>query len=507
MPALIRELAIAGSHKSDGSANASGSVFLYEPGTTTIVPGYTDDTLSQAWTTSGGGIPLDAGGRVKIWINDMVDVVIADSDGGILDTMLGYNRTRAEQVEVENDNFTGAVTDSSGAVSIGLGGKTDLDTVLTTAAGSLGTDFKYKESSGATSQNYIEVIRQIQVTPQNFGALANGLHDDTTAITQAFNEIIRLGSGTVYFPPGNYLTSAGLALNNATGVNIRGSGATILCTSGSATLLQLTSCGQCSVQGIIFSPQSGTTGALVGIASSSQISIRDIQGSNASFGIDVSAGSFVSLDRCDISNANGAGGRALRSSCTALTVRGGRFVAGSGAAVEFTGAAARSTIIGSDFGGAGNSPTGVLFNSSLSGTLFDIIGCPGLGIQTLPIDVTGVTIDPRLRQIGNNADRISTSGAAHTPIVVGHNEIHLTGAGGAVTVNAPAVLPSASEQGKYWDFVFVNNAAGTTWNTNAIYVLSGAVAVPTTASHIVQVRFRWDPLTSKFRECSRGDTV
>src|SRR3990172_7187836 len=110
MAALIRELAVSGSRKADGTANASGRVFLYSPGTTTAAVGYTSDTLAEAHTTVSGGIALDAAGRVSIWINDPVDVVIQDSSGSTLRTLLGYNKVRAEQVEVEHASFTGALT-------------------------------------------------------------------------------------------------------------------------------------------------------------------------------------------------------------------------------------------------------------------------------------------------------------------------------------------------------------------------------------------------------------
>lgn len=511
MPALIRELAVSGSRKSDGTANASGKVFLYSPGTTTLVAGYKDDSLSEAWTTDGGGIPLDAGGRVKIWINDAVDVVITDSDDAILDTMDTYNWTRAEQVQVENPNYTGAVTDSSGAVSQGLGGKTNLDLLLDAAASSLGDNFQYQESTGATSRNYIDVITGQRVSVKDFGALGNNVADDTAAIQLGLNEAARL-HGTLLFEPGTYLHS-GLALASPSGVRIDGRNATLKMTGASASSLVMTAATSCSVANLTIDGSSSTGTGLAATSNSSSILFDSVTVRNHGVNIDL-AGTDMNLRNCFATGAVGAGGRAIRSTVNGLNILGGAVSAALGPGVEFASTAARTSIFGLNF--LAGLATGILFNSNLTGSIFTIAGCTGLAGASVPVDLTGVTVWPAIRQWGNGVrgptPKSFNTGTTQTPVIMLGNEIILQadgGGAGAVTVNMPAVLPSGTDANDlYYDFVFVNNAGGAvTWNTVANYVLNGATAVPATAGHTIQVRFRWDSATSKLRECSRGDTV
>lgn len=60
------------------------------------------------------------------------------------------------------------------------------------------------------------------VTPQDYGAVGDGVNDDTTAIQAALNAVATNGS-TVFFPPGIYLITASLVVNNS-GTIIMGSG-------------------------------------------------------------------------------------------------------------------------------------------------------------------------------------------------------------------------------------------------------------------------------------------
>lgn len=60
------------------------------------------------------------------------------------------------------------------------------------------------------------------ITPQDYGAVGDGVNDDTAAIQAALNAANVNGS-TVFFPPGIYLISASLVVNN-TGTIIMGSG-------------------------------------------------------------------------------------------------------------------------------------------------------------------------------------------------------------------------------------------------------------------------------------------
>lgn len=503
MAALIRSLAVSGSRKSDGTPNVSGKVFLYSPGTTTIVPGYMDDQLSEAWTTVGGGIALDAGGRVEIWLNDVVDVVVSDSSGTTVDTWLGFNRTRAEQVEIEDDNVTGALTDSSGAVSQALGGKTDLATFISRGVASLGPDFEYQESPGATPRPWIEVIRGMQVSVKDFSAVGNGIADDTTAVQGAVSEAKRLGAGVVFFDEGTYKTSGvPIALANATGIEFRGvgQGASILSQSTAATnAITVTSCTDFTIRNM------AVVGPVV-MTDAVRPLFENVTVSGGTYGLNI--GGTLSTDVV-ITNCVLTG--TTRSLLLANTVRaninGGQFNNLAGTAIEYSGSTSRVLMFGARFAAT----TGVVFNAALTGLHFVIAGCPDLGANTVTsVDMTGLAALPNLRQWGNNVDASATSGANQTPVLYRGQELILTSTVGAVAVNAPAILPgtAATDVDLHWDAVFKNAAgAPVAWTLNAVFVLAGAVAIPNTDAHTIMVRFRWDRTTSKLRECSRSDTA
>lgn len=521
MSRLLESLAVSGSRKSDGTANASGKVFLYEPGTTIRVAGYKDDQLSEAWTTVSGGIPLDAGGRVKIWVNDPVDVVVQDATGTTVDTFLGFNKTRAEQVEVENENYTGALTDdATGAVSQGLGGRIDLDTLLTRAGESLGPDFEYKESAGATARPYIEVIRDIAINVRDFGAVGNGIANDSTAITKAINRVKLLGGGTVYLPPGIYLVDQAFAVTSASNLVIAGAGyyaSTIKSSNAGANGFTFSSCLGLTLRDFSIDHATSSSGASVVLTNCTSTTIQNAGNilDRYAIGLDTTGtGNGLVLMNATFFGLGAGTGRGLRIATLNNTIIGGSVGAKLATAIEFASAAGNVTMTGVSTGSS-VADRGILFNSNLTGTKFVLQGSPSFGTLTTPVDTTGLAALSGFRQWGNGmaSGTSSATGATQTPVLFSGNEVVLTaasGGAGTVTVAAPATLPGTGTDcaDMYWDFVFKNAAGGAvTWSTNAIYVLAGAVAIPATAAHTIMVRFRWDITTSKLRECSRSDTL
>lgn len=529
MANLITALAIAGCRKSDGTACASGYVFLYMPGTTTIVPGYRDDALSQTWSTVAGGIQLDAGGRAAIWVDRRVDVVVTDASGTTVESLLGFNGTTANAVEVENENYTGAITDPvTGNVTQGLGGLTDLDTVLSGGAASLGPGLQYQESPGATKRNYHDVIQGMQITPYDFGAIGNGVIDDTAAVQAALNELKRLESGTLWLS-GAFLCSAGLSLIGTNGIRLVGSGplaSTLLFKNGSSPGLTLTNCSNVVLDSFV-----------VVLAASPTASVPGLSFANGTGAPTNTICNNVGVNGFDIAVQDGIAQTSYRD-CTLIgntgstTARGiffsggvGHYVGGgvvgggsTGAAVEFKGTAGAGAIVGTQFSVPGTGGIGVLWNATLTGRRFSVLGCSGLSSYAgagATAFVNNNSNDVQATQVGNGIDQSLYSAAVGNTLSIvlanGLSPVLLAAAGGAgtMTVAAPAPNPAGNLTSyTYLDVSFVNGAGGAvTWTLNAIFVLAGGVAIPSTDGHTINVRFRWDYLNSKWREVSRADTT
>ena len=62
------------------------------------------------------------------------------------------------------------------------------------------------------------------VTPQDYGAVGNGIADDTAFVQAAINAVATAGGGTLFIPPGNYSLSAALSFTSANVVSLLGVG-------------------------------------------------------------------------------------------------------------------------------------------------------------------------------------------------------------------------------------------------------------------------------------------
>lgn len=224
MAALLRSLAVSGSRKSDGSVNASGRVWCFTPGTT-------GSTQVQVYSDADGLYPLtqpvtlDAAGRVFIYTKAPVRLRIEDSTGAVVRDSARGTTTHAAAVEVENAGFTGTVLSGASAGSQGAGGRTLLDTVLTSAYASMGgLDFGLKVASGATRRNAKDVVYERYVSVKEFGAKGDDLADDTTAVAATISYVVGLGGGVVFFPKGTYRVTGELPFVSAHGVTFAGTG-------------------------------------------------------------------------------------------------------------------------------------------------------------------------------------------------------------------------------------------------------------------------------------------
>jgi Pectate lyase superfamily protein len=496
--ALIDVLSLAGSRLSDGTANASGRVWFFQPGTNNPVNAYSDAAattiITQPVTLTSGGLVNRTDFPEGIYVTQPVRLYVEDVNANtVVDTT--YIPATAGDVGINNVATTA----------------TTLDQWITDAQLSAGgTDFNYLESSGATARPVQDKFREIAVSVKDFGAVGDGIAIDTVAIQAAMNRVKALGGGVVYVPPGTYLVDQALTMTSATSVRIIGAGYSSRITTSHATanLFTLTSCSECSVERVRLTA-STSTGAAIATSSCVDQYIDQVF-STGGFGYTIDD-SGTSNFTCTGSLLTGSA-RAVR--INRVTSAGPTFIVNNQinatTNLEMNGGTALVNIVGTNFI-AGT--TGILFNATLTGTGFIIANCPNLGALATPLSIGTATL-PVYRQWGNGIDAVSFSAAIGNtlnPVLYKGDEVLLSatsGGAGTQTVAAPTILPgtSTSDVNLYWNFVFKNASAGAvTWSLNAVFVVSAAI--PTTDAHTIGVRFRWDRATSKLREVSRADTV
>ena len=69
-----------------------------------------------------------------------------------------------------------------------------------------------QSGTGAVARTAQDKLREVERTPQDYGAVATGLVDDSAAIQKAINAVAANGGGTVKFPAGAYKIDAGVTL-------------------------------------------------------------------------------------------------------------------------------------------------------------------------------------------------------------------------------------------------------------------------------------------------------
>src|SRR6187402_2470905 len=194
-----------------------GSVELLERGTSTHAVYYKDFPATQQY--SAQPIPLDSFGSVTLYVEELVDVLVHDSNGVLVRQFVAGDYAAA--VEVISQSFTG--TDYRDG-TIGPHKPTNLASVLDlwkTNAGAV----DWKVLVGGSPINIADAISgfaALYFNVKSYGALGNGVADDGTAINTAIAAAAVAG-GTVFFPPGVYRTTAVISVSN--NVCLLGSGA------------------------------------------------------------------------------------------------------------------------------------------------------------------------------------------------------------------------------------------------------------------------------------------
>lgn len=161
----------------NGDPLSGGKVYTYAAGTTTPQATY---TTSAGNVAHANPIVLDSAGRVpsggEIWLTDTVSYkfVLSNSTGTTIGTY---------------DNLTG---NGSGILP-----------ALTASGGSSFVGF-IQSGTSATARTVQDKLRET-VSVKDFGAVGNGVTNDTDAFAAASAYITTLGGGTLIIPPGTYI--------------------------------------------------------------------------------------------------------------------------------------------------------------------------------------------------------------------------------------------------------------------------------------------------------------
>jgi hypothetical protein len=228
----------------DQDSNPGGNVTLLAvlaTGFTMVITSDIANLQPTDLTNQGGFYPeviTDALDRATIQIQQMADeltrsIKIPISDGLSLDMELPPVSGRSNKYLVFDANGLPIVSAGSGT-DTAL--RTDLavSTVAAAGAGLVG----YRNSSASSIARTVLSKLRDTVSVNDFGAVGDGVTDDTTAFQNAIASLVSIGCGTLLIPKtaNSYrISSTGaLSVSNTNGISIISNGATIACSARSS---------------------------------------------------------------------------------------------------------------------------------------------------------------------------------------------------------------------------------------------------------------------------------
>lgn len=245
----------------------NGHAELYQRGTSTRADWF-EDFEAEALNATGDNIDLDAWGRAKAYVNELVDVFVYASDGTLLvEAVDGY---QASNIEVISQSFTGtSYDDGSDTTETGVDKPITLESVLNLWKDTNGSiDWKVLvDGEARTIQSVAAEFSGIvyNVMDPRYGAEGDNTTDDTDAIQAAINAADTAGGGIVFFPPNTYRTTSALALKStvsllgatlASEISVDSSTASVIEPKGTSSDTQF-------IQNLTFSAAQTTSGDMV----------------------------------------------------------------------------------------------------------------------------------------------------------------------------------------------------------------------------------------------------
>jgi hypothetical protein len=396
---------------------AGGWVYFYQPGTTVQQTVYQDDAGSTVWTQP---ITLDQNGRPvnPVYAAQPVRAIFFSSSGAQLLDVARINGQRAEALAIANSSWPGETT---------------IDGVLTALGTTLGgTDGNVKVTgSGAVQRTAKSKLSETQ-SVKDYGAVGNGIADDTAAITAAITAVNGAGGGTLTFPPGTYLVSS--AINVLAGVSLKGAGSTysiIQNTSGSGNCITATNQVRFFIEDLGISNSGTSTGVGILLTGCSYLTLSRLR----------VTGHRISVDTIDVNSSNISQYHRIWN-CELITdgtSANGRCVRMDGV-VNVNGSTGNHMVLGCQLSGSGGTAATLIEIKGLCSSISVVGNVSPPNNQTNGILINSAHTGSRLYFLGN--DLSSATGA-------GLNIARATGAGIKEYANdwGPGVTNSSDSTG------------------------------------------------------------
>jgi len=227
----------------DQDSNPGGNIVLVTPLLALYKLTATSDIANLQptdLTNQGGFYPeviTDALDRATIQIQQLADqtdraIKIPISDG-VLDMTTPGTADRASKYFVYDASGLPSVSSGSGT-DTAL--RTDLANASASLAGSRLSGFR-QDGTGATART-VDAKLKDTISVNDFGAVGDGVTDDTAAFTNAIASLVSIGCGTLLIPKtaNSYRISptGALSVSNTNGISIVSNGATIACAARSS---------------------------------------------------------------------------------------------------------------------------------------------------------------------------------------------------------------------------------------------------------------------------------
>lgn len=473
-----------------GSAAASGTIQFYQPGTLVPVTVYSDDALTQVQSQP---ITLDANGKspLPVYTASPLRAIIKSQAGATLQDITRIDGDRAELVQAVNASFP-----ASGTVDAAL-------TAIGTSLG--GTNGQWKDTgSGAVARTLQSVISEQQVSVKSYGAVCNGITDDTSAVQAAINRAIALGGGTVFIPQGTCLITSPLTVSSLS-VTILGVGLSSIIKNSntSAAALAITTVGTVALRNVTISSSSAASSSAVTLAVGGTLIADGASITGYAASITAVSGTSVYINNSTLTCA-------LISNATRTTIIGSSVADGSTSGITISGASPSLFITDTNVSGA---TYAIDLGATASMYAYGVTNNGGSGVTGFRAAATSGTVFQESCDWGTAGVADGRTGApvnysystnsAVTPLPTQTNTVRVI-ATAAITVTVDA--PPALGFGRKWTLMCLNSSGGAVvWTFNAVYKLSGAVAPAT--GNMVSLILEYDPISGIVREVGRAATA